>query len=89
VQFDAMPQAWVVSIVDSGPGIPADARDKVFTPFFTTKRRGTGLGLPTAKRLVEAHGGTIAIDCPGAGGTRVIVQLPTHLTTSAAVAYTR
>jgi two-component system, LuxR family, sensor kinase FixL len=61
---------------DNGPGIPADIRDKIFTPFFTTKIRGTGLGLPTAKRLVEAQGGTIAIDCPPAGGTTVIVHLP-------------
>jgi PAS domain S-box-containing protein len=65
-----------VAFTDHGPGIPADIRDKIFTPFFTTKIRGTGLGLPTAKRLVEAQGGTIAIDCPPAGGTTVIVQLP-------------
>jgi two-component system sensor kinase FixL len=65
-----------VAFADSGPGIPADIRDKIFTPFFTTKIRGTGLGLPTAKRLVEAQGGTIAIDCPPSGGTTVIVQLP-------------
>jgi two-component system sensor kinase FixL len=65
-----------VAFTDNGPGIPADIRDKIFTPFFTTKIRGTGLGLPTAKRLVEAQGGTIAIDCPPAGGTTVIVQLP-------------
>ena len=45
-------------------------REKIFTPFFTTKSRGTGLGLPTAKRLIEAHAGTrCAIDCPPAGGT--------------------
>ncbi len=65
-----------VAFTDNGPGIPADIRDKIFTPFFTTKIRGTGLGLPTARRLVEAQGGTIAVDCPPAGGTTVIVQLP-------------
>jgi signal transduction histidine kinase len=51
-------------------------RDKVFTPFFTTKKRGSGLGLPTCRRLVEAHRGTIAVDCPPSGGTRVTVSLP-------------
>jgi signal transduction histidine kinase len=51
-------------------------RQKIFTPFFTTKSRGSGLGLPTAKRLVEAHHGLIAVDCPAAGGTTVTVQLP-------------
>jgi two-component system sensor kinase FixL len=65
-----------VAVVDAGPGIPSDIREKIFTPFFTTKSRGTGLGLPTAKRLVEAHQGTIQIDCPPGGGTTVTVQLP-------------
>lgn len=65
-----------VKFVDRGPGIPADIRDKVFNPFFTTKARGTGLGLPTAKRLVEAQRGTIRVDCPIDGGTTVTIQLP-------------
>jgi len=71
------PASWCrVTIRDHGSGIPADIRDKVFVPFFTTKSRGSGLGLPTAKRLIEAHNGTIAIDCPPEGGTLVTVQLP-------------
>ena len=65
-----------VRFSDSGPGIPPDVREKIFTPFFTTKSRGTGLGLPTARRLIEAHHGSIEIDCPPAGGTRVTLQLP-------------
>ena len=65
-----------ITFSDSGPGIPQDVREKVFTPFFTTKSRGTGLGLPTARQLVEAHAGTIRVDCPSAGGTVVAVQLP-------------
>jgi signal transduction histidine kinase len=65
-----------ISFTDSGPGIPSDVREKIFTPFFTTKARGTGLGLLTAKRLVEAHHGTIAIDCPAGGGTIVTLHFP-------------
>jgi two-component system sensor kinase FixL len=65
-----------VAFSDAGPGIPDDVREKVFTPFFTTKSRGSGLGLPTAKRFVEAHNGQIAIDCPPAGGTTVVVRIP-------------
>jgi PAS domain S-box-containing protein len=61
---------------DHGPGIPPDVREKIFQPFFTTKARGTGLGLPTARRLIEAHDGTISIVCPPEGGTRVTIQLP-------------
>jgi signal transduction histidine kinase len=65
-----------IAFIDSGPGIPIEIRDKVFTPFFTTKSRGSGLGLPTAKRLIEAHDGQISIDCPATGGTAVVVRLP-------------
>jgi two-component system sensor kinase FixL len=65
-----------VAVRDAGPGIPPDIRERLFTPFFTTKARGTGLGLVTARRLVETHGGTIAIDCPPEGGTMVTVKFP-------------
>jgi signal transduction histidine kinase len=69
-----------IAFIDNGPGIPSEIREKIlekiFTPFFTTKTRGSGLGLPTAKRLIEAHNGQIAIDCPPAGGTSVVVRLP-------------
>jgi two-component system sensor kinase FixL len=64
-----------IAVRDSGPGIPAEVREKLFTPFFTTKSRGTGLGLSTAKHFVEAQGGSIAIDCPADGGTKVVVQV--------------
>ena len=70
-------ESWcLVAFTDHGPGIPPDVRDKIFTPFFTTKARGSGLGLPTAKRLVEAHNGQILVECPAAGGTTVTVKLP-------------
>jgi two-component system sensor kinase FixL len=65
-----------VAFRDAGPGIPADLRPRIFVPFFTTKSRGSGLGLPTCRRLVEAHQGTIAVDCPIEGGTTVTVSLP-------------
>ena len=65
-----------VTFAGSGPGIPTEIRDKIFMPFFTTKSRGTGLGLPTANRLIEAQRGTISIECPLSGGTSVTVALP-------------
>ena len=65
-----------VRIIDSGPGLSDEARAKLFRPFFTSKARGTGLGLSTAKRLVEAHAGTIKVDSPPGGGTVVTIQLP-------------
>jgi two-component system sensor kinase FixL len=68
-----------VTVADSGEGISPEIRGKIFQPFFTTKARGTGLGLPTAKRFVEAHDGRITIDCPPTGGTAVTVELPSTL----------
>jgi two-component system sensor kinase FixL len=65
-----------VAVVDRGPGMPDETREKAFDAFFTTKHRGTGLGLPIAKRVVEAHGGTIQIDVPPKGGTTIAVDLP-------------
>jgi two-component system NtrC family sensor kinase len=65
-----------IAFVDRGPGIPSDILEKIFVPFFTTKSRGSGLGLPTAKRLIEAHGGSIVIESPPGGGTTVTVRLP-------------
>ncbi|MCM3881983.1 MAG: PAS domain S-box protein [Vicinamibacterales bacterium] len=65
-----------VAIVDRGPGMPPDVQEKVFDAFFTTKHRGTGLGLPIARRVVEAHGGSIHIDASPAGGTIFTVVLP-------------
>jgi two-component system sensor kinase FixL len=65
-----------IVIADSGPGIPAEIREKLFTPFVTTKSRGTGLGLSTVKRLVEAHQGRIRVDSPPGGGTTVTIDLP-------------
>jgi signal transduction histidine kinase len=68
-----------IAFRDGGPGIPADIREKIFTPFFTTKTKGTGLGLATVKRLIEAHAGGIEIECPPEGGTVVTVHLPAEL----------
>jgi signal transduction histidine kinase len=65
-----------ITIADTGPGIPADIRDRVFEPFFTTKSRGGGLGLAIARRTIELHGGTIVLDCPTTGGTVMTVVLP-------------
>ena len=68
--------ACQITIADQGPGIAPEVRERLFTPFFTTKARGTGLGLSTARRLVEAHGGTLAIECPPTGGTLATLRLP-------------
>lgn len=76
VSISAADGACQIAFADNGPGIPPEIRDKLFTPFLTTKARGTGLGLPTAKRLVDAHSGHIRIDSPPGGGTTVTIHLP-------------
>ena len=76
VDVSAVATACSITITGDGSGIPPEVRAKIFEPFFTTTLRGTGLGLPTAKRFVEAHHGRISIDCPPTGGTVVSVQLP-------------
>jgi len=62
-----------VVVQDSGPGIPPELVPNLFDRFM----RGSGLGLPTAKRLIEAHKGHLVIDCPPEGGTTIVVHLPT------------
>lgn len=65
-----------LEIADSGPGIPAEVRAALFRPFKTTKARGTGLGMATAKQLIESQGGQIEVACPPSGGTIVTVLIP-------------
>jgi PAS domain S-box-containing protein len=65
-----------ILVIDNGPGIPADVREHLFEPFYTTKSRGTGLGLATAHRIVASHRGEIRLECPPGGGTTAIVTLP-------------
>ena len=67
---------WTLEVTDNGPGIPADIREQVLEPFFTTKARGGGLGLPIARRVAELHGGTLALAFPASGGTLVTISAP-------------
>ncbi len=63
-------------VEDSGPGIPADKHAEVFAPFFTTKQKGTGLGLALVKKSVDTHRGTIRVEDATAGGARFVMELP-------------
>jgi signal transduction histidine kinase len=68
----------ILTVSDNGPGIPPGDRDRVFEPFFTSRRTqgGTGLGLPIARSLLEAQGGTIAVDRDIAPGATFRIDLP-------------
>jgi signal transduction histidine kinase len=67
---------WTITVADHGPGVPVDIRAQILEPFFTTKARGGGLGLPVAKRVAELHGGTLTMDFPASGGTSVRITAP-------------
>lgn len=65
-----------LEVEDDGPGIAAGDQPRLFTPFFTTKAGGTGLGLATVHRIVEAHGGTVEVTAAAPHGARFTVRLP-------------
>ncbi|HEX3901260.1 MAG TPA: sensor histidine kinase [Polyangia bacterium] len=66
----------ILEVIDDGPGLSPEARAHLFEPFFTTKPNGTGLGLPTSRRFVEAHGGAIDVGTSELGGALFRVRLP-------------
>jgi two-component system CheB/CheR fusion protein len=65
-----------ITILDRGPGISPDLQDRVFEPFYTTKRGGTGLGLAIVRRLMELQRGTVTLSPREGGGTTAVVTLP-------------
>ncbi len=72
----ASPSHLLVSVSDTGPGIPPEIREKVFTPFFTTRPEGTGLGLPLVQKVAAAHGGSLELDTGPERGTTFTLLLP-------------
>ena len=66
----------VIDVEDDGPGIPADVRERIFSPFFTTKPRGSGLGLAIVRKIVDAHDGRIDVRSRVDGGTHFQVSVP-------------
>jgi two-component system, NtrC family, sensor kinase len=76
IQVDETHEFSRATVRDSGPGLDAEARDRLFEPFFTNKPRGTGLGLAVSQAIAHAHGGEIVADPPGPGGACFVVRLP-------------
>jgi PAS domain S-box-containing protein len=68
--------ALCIRVRDHGQGLNAEQRQRIFEPFYTTRPTGTGLGTAIAQRLVEAHGGTIAVGNCAAPGTEIVITLP-------------
>jgi signal transduction histidine kinase len=72
--------ALEISASDNGPGLDPEQREKIFEPFYTTKTKGTGLGMAIAKRIVEAHGGAIEVGSTRRQGAEIVVTLPRQAT---------
>lgn len=66
---------WI-AVEDQGSGIAAEAMENIWNPFFTTKDKGTGLGLGIVKNIIEAHGGMVRMDNRPEGGARISIRLP-------------
>src|SRR5262249_42337341 len=80
IQAERAGDTIILSLIDTGEGIAADVQAKVFKPFFSTKLGGSGLGLPTARKIILAHGGSIGVQSEVGKGTKFTVHIPIEAT---------
>ena len=66
----------LIEVEDNGPGIPSEAQGRLFEPFFSTRKDGTGLGLPISARIIDRHGGTLEFETQAGQGTIFRIVLP-------------
>jgi signal transduction histidine kinase len=76
VRTDRTGQSARVQISDTGAGIAKDKLSRVFDPFYSSRPGGSGLGLPTAKRIIESHAGKISVTSEPTKGTLFTIELP-------------
>ncbi|MCS7166967.1 MAG: ATP-binding protein [Gemmatales bacterium] len=76
LQVEQLPHAVRLSVIDTGEGMTPEVLAQIFQPFFSTRPNGSGLGLPTTKKIIEAHGGQIDVQSEPGHGTRVDITLP-------------
>ncbi len=78
LQAEARPEELCLSLIDTGQGMTPEVSAKVFQPFFSTKTGGSGLGLATTRKIVEAHGGRIEVQSEVGRGSKFTIHLPTN-----------
>lgn len=76
ISISDSPDSVEISVEDSGAGIPPEAEEFLFEPFVSSKKQGNGLGIPTAKRIVESHGGSLSYITKHGEGTTFILSFP-------------
>ncbi|MEO5762176.1 MAG: ATP-binding protein [Vicinamibacteria bacterium] len=74
--LDPLTRRAILTVADTGPGVPAANRETIFAPNFSTKKKGSGLGLAIARRIVEDHGGEIHVEENVPQGARFVIELP-------------
>jgi signal transduction histidine kinase len=70
------PDGVALDLIDTGCGMDAETQSKVFDAFFSRKRGGSGLGLPTTRKIIEGHGGRILLQSELGRGTQITIKLP-------------
>jgi signal transduction histidine kinase len=76
VSLRAEAESAVLRVTDTGAGIAPEVQPRIFDPYFSTKKTGTGLGLPTVRRVVEEHGGALTFTSEVGKGTQFTMRLP-------------
>ncbi len=74
--YDAANSVATIEVMDDGPGIPPEERDKIFVPYYSTKKKGMGLGLAIVERIISDHGGNIKLDDNVQKGVKFLIELP-------------
>jgi signal transduction histidine kinase len=74
--FNPLSREATITVMDNGAGIPLELQKNIFSPFYTNKAEGTGLGLTFSRQVVEAHGGEISFDSAPNQGTKFTIRLP-------------
>ncbi len=77
VRTHTTPRGVALDLIDTGTGMDDTTAIKMFEPFYSTKSGGSGLGLPTARKIIEAHGGRIAVQSEVGHGTKFMLEFPT------------
>ncbi len=77
VRTYVIPGGVALDLIDTGCGMDENTALKMFQPFYSTKTGGSGLGLPTARKIVEAHGGRISVQSEVGRGTKFVLEFPT------------
>jgi signal transduction histidine kinase len=68
----------IITVSDSGPGVAAEIKDRIFDPYFTTKSDGTGIGLSISHRIATDHGGSLTVSDSDLGGAEFRIEIPTN-----------